>query len=275
MLEFFVLVIGSCGCLRLVSIGTCCATLSSRTSALARLVLFLLPRVFRLLFLRFEYLGLVRLQLLLLPNMGVFGVQEVRELLAFIIAADQVHLGAFLRVKHSVLLLASEPLGRPRRTLAIDAVCLWCGLWYVRYSGQVALISRFRVAHPLLGVLVPNSALLNQRNDYIFHELLSLIHEQAKAVAVDLLEAVAGLDQLNFVQQWLRLQEGALSTLDKVTLPVLQLTLRVLVIKVVFFIRVLFTGHLLVGFNYLDLFLYSHLIDPGHVLFLRLFLGWL
>ena len=144
-------------------------------------------------------------------------------------------------MEHSVFLLAPESVRRPRGTLTIDAVGLRSGLWHVSHGGQIALVSRLRVAHPLLGVLVANSTLLNQRNDYVFHELLSLIYEQAKAIAVDLLEAVASLDQLNFVKQWLWLQERALSTLDKVTLPVLQLTLRVLIIKVILFIRVLFT----------------------------------
>ena len=136
----------------------------------------------------------MRLQLLLFAKIGVFGVQEVRELFTLIITTDQVDLSALLGLEHSVLFLASEALGRPCCTLTVDAVSLWSGLRHVCHRGQIALIAWLRVAHPLLGVLVAHSALLDQCDDYVLHELLSLIHQQAKAIAVNLLEAVACLD---------------------------------------------------------------------------------
>ena len=65
------------------------------------------------------------------------------------------------------------------------------------------------------------------------------------------------------------MQERALSTLDKVTLPVLELVFRVLIIVVIIFIRFLFTGTILHLIRILYFLIDNDLIPSNNILVLE------
>ena len=210
----------------------------------------LIALIFLLLLFGLEKFSLVRLHFLLLAQLAEVVLEQVDELLLFVVRADQVHARALLRMEHALLVLAPEVDGGGR------AKGLWGRVGDVGHGGEVALVAGLCVAHPLLNILVANSTLLNELDNNIPHELLCLVNQQAEAIMVDLLQAIARLYQVHFVDQILRLQEGTFSTLDKVTLPVLQDRLRILIIVVIVFVRVV-AGHVLL---LIDLIMRSLLI---------------
>ena len=79
-------------------------------------------------------------------------------------------------MEHSVFFLAPEA-GRWPAALNIESIGLWGSVRNVCDRCQITFVTRLGVAHPLLGVLVAHSTLLNELDDDILHELFCLINE--------------------------------------------------------------------------------------------------
>ena len=117
----------------------------------------------------------MRLHFLLLAQIAVLVVQEVAELLARVLRADKVYCTAFFRIEHSDFFHRASEVVR-RATLAVNSESLRSCLADVCDCCQITLIARLGVTHPLLSILITDSAFCYELDDNVPHELLSLIN---------------------------------------------------------------------------------------------------